>query len=198
MDFNKDYYSILGIPENATYDEIKKAYRAKVKIWHPDKNHTNKKYAEERLKDLNEAYEVLINTQKRKIYDSYTSGSREKSKYDYKYYTNKENYTNTTNFSYNYKKDSNNTYKNKNANDKNYSNTNYTNNNNTKDKYENSKGKMHFIKKIILILLDIILLCSIVYSFVSLLIFKNIIFFLLFFTVLPSILGKIYNKLYLK
>lgn len=64
----KDYYSILGISRNATQEEIKRAYRRLAMQYHPDKNPNNKE-AEERFKEISEAYEVLSDPQKRAIYD---------------------------------------------------------------------------------------------------------------------------------
>lgn len=67
----KDYYEILGISKNANADEIKRAYRNLAKKWHPDMNPNNKKEAEERFKEISEAYEVLMDPQKRQLYDNY-------------------------------------------------------------------------------------------------------------------------------
>ncbi|HEY0031025.1 MAG TPA: J domain-containing protein [Bacteroidia bacterium] len=67
MDF-KDYYKALGISKTATADEIKKAYRKLAVKYHPDKNQGNKA-AEDKFKELNEAYEVLGDAAKRKKYD---------------------------------------------------------------------------------------------------------------------------------
>ncbi len=68
----KDYYKILGVPRNATQEEIKKAYRRLAMKYHPDKNKGNKE-AEEKFKEINEAYAVLSDPEKRKMYDMYGS-----------------------------------------------------------------------------------------------------------------------------
>jgi len=65
----KDYYALLEIKRNATNEEIKKAYRHLAKMYHPDSNIGNKE-AEEKIKEINEAYEVLSDEKKKKKYDS--------------------------------------------------------------------------------------------------------------------------------
>lgn len=65
----KDYYKILGVDRNASQEEIKKAYRKLAKKYHPDSNPGDKN-AEEKFKEINEAYEVLGDEEKRKKYDA--------------------------------------------------------------------------------------------------------------------------------
>ena len=65
-----DYYDILGVARNATPDEIKKAYRKLALKYHPDRN-KGKKEAEERFKEINEAYAVLSDKEKRQQYDTF-------------------------------------------------------------------------------------------------------------------------------
>ncbi len=71
MSTKKDYYEILGIKKTATEREIKAAYRKLALKWHPDKHPQNKKEAEEKFKEINEAYQVLSDKQKRQKYDQF-------------------------------------------------------------------------------------------------------------------------------
>lgn len=65
----KDYYKILGVNENTSAEEIKKIYRDLAKQYHPDRN--KGKQAEERFKEINEAYDVLGDAEKRKKYEQF-------------------------------------------------------------------------------------------------------------------------------
>jgi molecular chaperone DnaJ len=67
-----DPYSILGVSRDASPDDIKKAYRKMSKEWHPDK-HKGDKSAEDKFKQINEAYETISDPQKRKMYDQFGS-----------------------------------------------------------------------------------------------------------------------------
>ena len=71
MAAKKDYYEILGVEKTANDEELKKAYRKMAKKYHPDANPDNKAEAEAKFKEVNEAYEVLSNPQKRKMYDQF-------------------------------------------------------------------------------------------------------------------------------
>lgn len=71
MAAKSDYYDILGVDKNASQDEIKKAYRKQALEWHPDKHKDNKEVAERRFKEINEAYQVLSDQEKRQAYDQF-------------------------------------------------------------------------------------------------------------------------------
>ncbi|MBM3118721.1 MAG: hypothetical protein FJ006_04080 [Chloroflexi bacterium] len=67
----KDYYEILGVPRNATDEQIKKAYRKLAMQYHPDRNPGEEKWANEKFKEINEAYGVLGEPKKREQYDQF-------------------------------------------------------------------------------------------------------------------------------
>ncbi|MBA7484271.1 Chaperone protein DnaJ [subsurface metagenome] len=67
----KDYYQILGVPRNVTKEQIKKAYRKLAMQHHPDRNPGKEKWANEKFKEINEAFSVLGDPQKRSQYDQF-------------------------------------------------------------------------------------------------------------------------------
>lgn len=66
----RDLYEVLGLKKDASIDDIKKAFRKKAMQYHPDKN-PGDKVAEEKFKEVNEAYEVLSDSDKREKYDRF-------------------------------------------------------------------------------------------------------------------------------
>ena len=67
----KEYYQILGVPRNATNDKIKKAYRKLAMQYHPDRNPKKEEWANEKFKEINEAYTILGDPEKRSQYDQF-------------------------------------------------------------------------------------------------------------------------------
>jgi DnaJ-class molecular chaperone len=65
----RDFYEVLGVDKNASKADIKAAYRQQALAWHPDRNKAAD--AEEKFKEINEAYEVLSNDQKKSAYDQF-------------------------------------------------------------------------------------------------------------------------------
>lgn len=72
---SNDLYKVLGVSKSATASELKSAYRKLALQYHPDKNKS--KEAEEKFKEINQAYEILGNEQKRKQYDQFGSAAFE-------------------------------------------------------------------------------------------------------------------------
>ena len=89
---NKNYYDILQINQNASPEIIEKAYKTLAKKYHPDlQEEVNKKEAEEILKEINEAYEVLSNPEKKALYDQNLKNEGiSQEDYDKIYYQNEE------------------------------------------------------------------------------------------------------------
>lgn len=71
MASKRDYYEILGVTKTASEAEIKSAYRKAALKWHPDKHPNDKKAAEEKFKEINEAYQVLSDSKKKQAYDQF-------------------------------------------------------------------------------------------------------------------------------
>lgn len=77
----KDYYYFLGLPQNATAEEIKKIYRKLSVKYHPDKN-DNDAFFENRFREVQEAYDILIDENKRKNYDQLRNQQKKIEKFD--------------------------------------------------------------------------------------------------------------------
>ena len=75
MATKNDYYDTLGVSKSASADEIKKAYRKQALEWHPDRHKDNKEAAEKKFKEVNEAYQVLSDPQKKAAFDQYGSAA---------------------------------------------------------------------------------------------------------------------------
>lgn len=71
MAAKSDYYDILGVTKSASAEELKKAYRKQALEWHPDRHKDDKEAAERRFKEINEAYQVLSDPQKKSAYDQF-------------------------------------------------------------------------------------------------------------------------------
>ena len=76
MAAKKDFYEVLGVSKTASEAEIKKAYRKLAKKYHPDSN-PNDAVAAERFKEINEAYDVLSDPEKKKLYDRFGTAAFE-------------------------------------------------------------------------------------------------------------------------
>lgn len=87
-----NYYEILKVSKNASIDDIKSSYKSLVKKYHPDLYPGDKTFAEKKIKQINEAYEILSNEEKRKEYDDYLNSKEQYTPPDYRqdnssYYT---------------------------------------------------------------------------------------------------------------
>jgi DnaJ-class molecular chaperone len=72
MAAKRDYYDVLGVSKGASADEIKKAYRKQAVAWHPDKHNGEKKAeAERKFKEINQAYQILSDSEKKQAYDRF-------------------------------------------------------------------------------------------------------------------------------
>ncbi len=71
MATQRDYYEVLGVKKGASEADLKAAYRKMALKWHPDRNADNKAEAEQKFKEINEAYQVLSDPQKKQMYDQF-------------------------------------------------------------------------------------------------------------------------------
>ena len=103
----KTYYELLGVKENASSKEIKTAYKSLMKRYHPDVYEGDSTQAQKISAEINNAYDVLNNTQKRKEYDESLRAQRdEEAKRGYSYYNYSSSKTNTNYQRSNYRKES--------------------------------------------------------------------------------------------
>ena len=79
----RDFYGVLGVARTASDDDIKEAFRKLALEYHPDRNHSPE--AEERFKDISEAYSVLSDPQKRTLYDALSSEEYDDPRDDFRY-----------------------------------------------------------------------------------------------------------------
>lgn len=83
-----DYYSVLGVTKSASTDDIKKAYKKLARKWHPDKNPNNSDEATRKFKEVSEAYQVLVDSSKRRKYDQ---GGNENDPYSQGHFRRRDN-----------------------------------------------------------------------------------------------------------
>ena len=86
----KNYYAILGIPSDASLEEITAVYKALAKIYHPDVYKGNKKHASEKMKEINEAFDNLKDPKKRKQHDENLNANQDNFKEEEKTYSSDE------------------------------------------------------------------------------------------------------------
>lgn len=109
-----NYYKILNVYTNATDKEIKKAYRLLAKKYHPDMYQGDKNVAEDRMQEINEAYDTLSDVERRKDYDKSIGLNKEpqveKTTYDFSSRKTTSSYNNVRNYNVRYKPNNANTY----------------------------------------------------------------------------------------
>ena len=86
----KDYYEVLGVSKTATDAEIKSAFRKLAKKYHPDVS--KEKDAAEKFKEVNEAYDILSNPEKKKLYDQFGHAAFDGTGAESEFYKNYQNY----------------------------------------------------------------------------------------------------------